>query len=76
MSKLSRYIIQQAIRELAEATDEFTQYDLHTFVSEILGRELTPAEKKKITLIARNEVEVKEVKRDPETKVRIYIFML
>ncbi len=75
MGAVKKSIVQQAIQELAEITDEFTQYDLHHLIEELLGRELSPREKKSITLMARNEVEIKEIKRDPQTKVRVYIFV-
>ena len=74
--KLTRAIIQRAIFELAMATGEFTQYDLHLLLGDMLGRELTQREKIKATEVARSKASVKEVKRDPATKVRVYIFML
>ncbi len=73
--KLSRAIVQRAIWELAMATDEFTQYDLHLVLSDLLGRELTQGEKIRATEIAKTKAQVKEVKRDPATKARIFIFI-
>ena len=74
--ELKKWVILKALRELAQSMDEFTQYDVHALLEGWLGRPLTPAEKKSATLIARNVAEVKEMKRDPDTKVRIYIFIL
>ena len=74
--KITRTLIKKALRELAESMEECTQYDIHAWIEGVLGRPLTPAEKSKITQIVSHQVELKEVKRDPNSTIRIYIFML
>ena len=74
MTELKKWMIRRAVEEIAESMEEFTQYDLYALLKEWLGRELTPGEKQRATKYIEKNAELKEVRRDPETKVRIYIF--
>ncbi len=73
--KITKTAVRKAVRELARERREFTQYDIHAKIEEWLGRELTAGEKQSITKIARAELNIQGIKRDPDTKVRIYIFI-
>ena len=74
-SRLKKYHVTKAINELLEK-GEFTQYDLHDKLGELLGRPLTTAEKERATKIAKSKLVLKDIKREGPYKIRVYIFIL
>lgn len=75
MSELKRWLIMQALRILSEQRGEFTQFDLHAYLEELLGRELEREEKIRATKIAEEHLTIKEVQKDNERKTKVYIFI-
>ena len=73
--RLKRYHVVQAIKELS-TQGEFTQFELHDKIAELMGRPLTPVEKEKATQIAKYHVQIKDIKRKGPYKIKVYIFML
>ena len=70
--RLSRKLVLKAYEELKKEMGEVTQYDVHYKISELLGRQLRIGEKRRITYILKDEIGVKEERKDSE--YRIFIF--
>ncbi len=74
--RLSKKLILRTAEELRRERGHFTQRDIHMAIEEKLGRHLTMNEKRRVTMILRNEYVVKNVERDPQYGYsRIYIFL-
>lgn len=74
MSKLKKWQVREAIQELVIEQEEFTQFELHKKIEELLGRELSTGEKARATKIAKAQLGIKDVKYRPD-KIKVYIFI-
>ena len=74
--RISRRLILRTAERLLQERGEITQIELHDELERILGRQLTVNEKRRITMILRNEYVVDKIIRDTERgNQRIFIFM-
>ncbi len=73
--KISKKIILKYANELLRSNGSFTQVELHTHIERRIGRQLTANEKRRITMILRNEYVVSKVERDRNNSyARIFYF--
>jgi len=74
--KLSRKLILNTATQLRQKRGRFTQVELHTEIEKRIGRALTVNEKRRVTMIIRNEFVIDEVERDKQNGyMRIYVFL-
>ncbi len=74
--KISKRLILRVAEELRSEHGKFTQVELHNEIEKRIGRALTVNEKRRVTMILRNEFVIDEVVRDKQNDyMRIYIFL-
>jgi len=73
--RISKKLIRRVADNLSKR-GTFTQEDVHAKIEEILGRALDANEKRRITLILRNEYVLEKVERDTQNGgQRIFYFL-
>ncbi len=72
--KISKRLIKKVANELLEKNGRITQYEVHYEISQRLGRTLTPGEKRRITVILKNEYFLEKVEIEKDTRIRIEFF--
>lgn len=74
--RISKRLILKTAEELRMERGKFTQIEIHKAIEKKIERNLTPDEKRRITMILRYEYVVGDMERDPKFGYsRIYIFL-
>ncbi len=68
--RISKRLIRRVADSLLEEKERITQHEVHKEISKILQRQLTPAEKRRVTLVIRHNYRFVERRKD-ERNIRV-----
>lgn len=72
--RISKRVIRECADSIMSERGRFSQLEIHTAIETVLNRELTRAEKIRITQILRSMYSVKKIKVDSRSHRRVLYF--